>query len=139
MIPSNTYGLPAPMPTLDPDNAPFWEATVRGELVLPRCAACDLVLWYPKKFCTGCASSDIAWTKASGLGTVYSYTITHRGAGEYTHVVPYVYAYVELDEGPRIVTNIVDADPADVFIGQRVSAVFDMAGSHAALVRFRPV
>lgn len=78
-------------------------------------------------------------TEASGRGTVYSYSVVSKGMGEYAGIGSYVLAYVELEEGPRVMTNIVEADPAALQVGDAVEVVFSPAGEHGALPRFRPV
>ena len=131
----------APLPGLAPDpgpeDAPFWEAAAAGKLVLPRCRKCGTVIWYPRSFCPDCHADDIEWFDAAGTGTVYTYTVSHRGMGPWADHAPYVIAYVELDEGPRILTNIVGAEPGSVRIGDRVRAVFEPAGP-TNVVRFTP-
>jgi len=79
------------------------------------------------------------WFAASGRGSIYSYTINHRGEGAYKDASPFVVAYVELEEGPRVLTNIVDADLNSLAIGDAVEVVFTGAGEGTALFRFRPV
>ena len=86
----------------------------------------------------GCSSLDTEWVAASGRGHVYSYTVNHRGGGAYQDSAPFVLAYVELDEGPRIMTNIVGADDADLAVGLPVEVVFHDTGEGSALPRFRP-
>lgn len=130
-------GLPTPEPIVHPDSAAFWAATAEGRLLLQRCSSCDAVIWYPRALCPECGSQDISSFQASGRGTVYTWTRTFKGMFDYAGADPYVLAYVELEEGPRVMTNIVDTD--DVHIGQQVQAVFHDAGNGAALVRFRPV
>ena len=130
-------GLPAELPETGPDTAAFWAAAAEGRLMLPRCEACEFVIWYPRRFCPQCHSTDVQWTESAGSGIIYSYTICRRGTGAYRDCVPYVLAYVELDEGPRVLTNIVDTDPDTIRVGQRVVAVFDPVRAGAALVRFR--
>lgn len=78
------------------------------------------------------------WFEGSGRGTIYSYTINYRGEGDYRDASPYVLAYVELEEGPRVLTNIVDADLETIAVGDRVEVVFEPAGEGVALYRFRP-
>lgn len=134
----DTRTLPAPAPVVSPETRPYWEGAGRGTLTLQRCGACDSVIWYPRGMCPECGSRDLAWFEASGRGTVYSYTINRRGMGEYRDVSPYVLAYVELEEGPRVLTNVVDCDPESVRIGDAVRAVFHPAGDGVALVRFAP-
>ncbi|KUR79601.1 nucleotide-binding protein [Novosphingobium sp. FSW06-99] len=107
--------------------------------MLPHCTVCDHTIWYPKAFCGECGSLDVEWRQASGEGTLYSYTQVHRGEGPYRDLSSFVLALVDLDEGARILTNIVDADPAQLIVGQRLRVVFDDAGDAAALVRFTPL
>jgi uncharacterized OB-fold protein len=129
--------LPAPPPLVNVETKAFWDATAEGKLLLPRCKQCSTVIWYPRAFCPECASFDIEWIEASGRGTVYSYTINRRGQGDYRDLA-YVVAYVELEEGPRVLTNIVDCPPDSVKIGQDVELVFHPTSAGPALPRFRP-
>jgi uncharacterized protein len=130
--------LPAPPPERTPETDTFWDATADRRLLLARCDACGTVIWYPKSFCSACGSDAVAWIEASGDGFVYSFTIVHRTSGPYRDAVPYVVAYVELAEGPRVLTNIVGCDPDHVHIGQRLRVVFDDTGEGSALYRFEP-
>lgn len=131
--------LPAPAPTPNLETQTFWDATAEGRLVLPRCDSCSTVIWYPRLFCPACASTAISWFDAEGTGTVYSVTVVRKGQGPFADAAPYVLAYVELDEGPRIMTNIVDCDPEAIAIGQRVMVTFADTGKGSALPRFRPI
>ena len=131
--------LPAPVPTVNPETKPFWDGTAEGRLLLQRCLDCAAVVWYPRTFCPKCPRGQLEWFEASGRGSVYSFTIVRRGAtGAYRDTAPYVLAYVELAEGPRLLTNIVDCDVDAVRIGDEVRAVFHPTGEGSALVRFRP-
>jgi hypothetical protein len=131
--------LPSPAPETNTDSAPFWAATAEGRLSLQRCTACDTVIWYPRSLCPACSSFDLEWFDATGEGSVYSYTVVHKNPGrQWGAVTPYVMAYVELDEGPRLLTNIVDCDPATVTVDQRVRVVWDDTGEGTALPRFAP-
>ncbi|MDF5757717.1 Zn-ribbon domain-containing OB-fold protein [Spongiactinospora sp. TRM90649] len=122
----------------------FWAATAEGRLTLTRCEPCATVIWYPRPFCPQCGGRDLTRFAASGEATVYSYTVVRKARGDYRELTPYVVAYVELAEGPRILTNIVGCDPAEVRIGQAVTLVFDPPrpddgeGVRARLYRFRP-
>lgn len=136
--PTGASRLPAPAPTVTLETEEFWRATAAGTFLLARCSACGAVIWYPRSFCPACSSMATEWFEASGLGTVYTFTIVRRGQGQYAAAAPYVVAYVELDEGPRVLTNIVDCDPHDVAVGQRVEVVFHDTGDGSALYRFRP-
>ena len=130
--------LPAPTPEIQPETAAFWEATTRGVLLLQRCSGCATVLWYPRFLCVKCHSTDLVDFEASGRGTVYSFTLTTRGILEYADAGSYVLAMVELDEGPKMMTNIVGCDPGDITIGMPVEVEFHPTGGDAALPRFRP-
>jgi uncharacterized OB-fold protein len=133
--------LPAPAPFVLPEVKQFWDATAEGRLLLPKCQDCGTVIWYPRPFCPECASLKIDWIPASGRGTVYSFTVNRRGTADlpaYREAGQYVLAYVELEEGPRMMTNIVDCDPETVKIGQAVELVFHDTGQGTALPRFRP-
>jgi uncharacterized protein len=133
--------LPAPAPNVNPEVKVFWDGTAEGKLLLPHCNECQTVIWYPRPFCPACGSLSVRWEPASGKGTIYTYTVNRRGAGdlpEYRDPGPYVLAYVELAEGPRIMTNIVDCDVDSVKIGQAVEVVFHDTGQGTALPRFRP-
>lgn len=130
-------GLPTRPPRRTLETAPFWDAAAEGRLVLPRCDRCGEWVWYPRRFCPACASRDVTWTAVSGRGTVYSHTTIAKGPGPYGRVGEYVLAYVELEEGPRLLTNVVGIEPGAVTVGLAVVAVFDPAGDHDALVRFR--
>ncbi len=130
--------LPTPAPRVNAETKPFWDATAEGRLVLPHCNACGFVIWYPRLRCPDCHSTDVSWVDASGLGSIYSFSITRKGQGSYREASPYVLAYVELDEGPRVMTNIVDCDPETLVVGQRVRVVFEDTGQGSALYRFTP-
>lgn len=128
--------LPVPEIVINPDARAYWEGTTRGAVVLQRCAACQSVIWIPRAICPVCWSQDLSTFEASGRGTIYSWTRTAKGMAEYRDAGPYLLAYVELEEGPRVMTNLVgfEGDPA---VGDAVQAVFDKATDEAALLRFR--
>jgi uncharacterized OB-fold protein len=133
------HGLPAPAPAVNPETREFWLATAEGRLLLKRCLDCGTVIWYPRVICPECASLRTEWFEAAGRGRVYSYTVNHRGEGAYQGSPPFVLAYVELDEGPRMMTNIVGAEEPELAVGLPVEVVFHSAGDEAALPRFRPL
>ncbi len=133
--------LPAPAPFVLPEIKTFWDGTAQGKLLLPRCTQCSGIIWYPRPWCPSCASTQVEWIEATGRGTIYSYTVNRRGVADmaaYRDAGVYVLAYVELEEGPRMMTNIVDCDPDSVRIGQQVELVFHDTGQGTALPRFRP-
>jgi uncharacterized OB-fold protein len=131
------------LPSVDPrpnsDTVEFWEATREGRLLLRRCRSCATVIWYPRPICPSCHGSDTEWFQATGRGSVYSYTVVHRSFGPWREATPYLVAYVELEEGPRLLTNLVDADPGQVRIGMPVTLRLDPTPSGHALPRFAPV
>ncbi len=133
-----TGPLPTPVPEVTSETAGFWSATAEGTLLLPRCDHCDSVIWYPREFCPACGSLEVTWIPASGRGTVYSFTIIRRPVPPYEGAAPFVVAYVELEEGPRVLTNVVDCDVEEVEIGMPVEVVFHDTGEGSALYRFRP-
>ena len=130
--------LPSAAPPIGPESRPFWDATARGVLRLPKCDACGLVIFYPRSRCPSCRSRRTTWTDLSGRGTVYSFTLTRRMPGRWGQHAPFILAYVELAEGPRMLTNIVDCDPETVSIGMPVTVVFDDTGEGSAIPRFAP-
>ena len=136
--------LPAKAAEPNSENLQFFEGAEQRRLVLPRCTACGFVIWFPREICPECGSQDVDWFEASGNGSIYSCTVTRRIPGSWGKAAPFVLAYVELDEGPRVMTNIVDCDPEQVAIGDRVKAVFEEATDRDGnpgppLLRFRPV
>ncbi|MCC6917872.1 MAG: OB-fold domain-containing protein [Alphaproteobacteria bacterium] len=127
----------APVPT--PETAEFWAGTKKGELRLQRCTACAHVYFPARPFCPACASRDVAWFTASGKGTLYSYVINERPAPGFT--APYSIAVVALDEGPRMMTNIVECPqtPEALVLDMPVEIVFEQLDDTIALPLFRPV
>jgi uncharacterized OB-fold protein len=98
-----------PEPT--PETQEYWDGARRGELRIQRCNSCGMAYFFPRPFCPNCSSRDVAWFTASGKGKLYSYVINHRPAMGWQDAAPYVIAVVELDEGPRMMTNIVGVEP----------------------------
>jgi uncharacterized OB-fold protein len=135
---SHSPALPVPVPAINPETAQFWAATMEGRLLVKECQDCDSLIWYPRAICPQCSSLRTEWFEVSGRGSIYSYTVNNRGEGAYQGGAPFVLAYVELDEGPRMMTNIVEADAAELAVGLRVEVVFHDTGEGAALPRFRP-
>ena len=131
--------LPAPSPAVNPETTEFWTATQQGRLLLKRCRDCAAVIWYPRAICPECASLQTEWFDATGRGRIYSYTVNHRGEGNYQGLPPFVLAYVELDEGPRIMTNVVGAEAGELAVGLPVEVVFHATPDGPALPRFQPV
>ena len=129
---------PLPVPT--PETRRYWEAARRHQLELPRCRRCGHPFFYPRASCPRCLSGDLEWVAASGRGTLHTFTVVYRGARAFPLGTPYVIAIVELAEGPRLMTNLVDVepDPARLRIGMPVEVVFADVSADVALPRFRP-
>jgi uncharacterized protein len=131
--------VPRPLPRPTPVSAPYWEAARRHELAIQRCASCQRHVFYPRLNCPACGSQQLDWVTASGRGTVYTYTIARRPTHPaFAGRTPYVIAIVELEEGPRMTTNIVGCDPDSVQIGMPVEAAFEDVNPDSTLVVFRP-
>lgn len=128
-----------PLPRIDEESRGFWEACARHELVLQRCAACRAFRHPPRALCPACLSLEVEWVRASGRGTVYSFTVTHQNhAPGFRQHLPYVLAIVELEEGVRLMTNVVGCDPAAVRIDMPVEVDWDDAHPGLSLPLFRP-
>ena len=128
------------LPQPDADSTRFWAATLEGRLELQRCRRCDRLVWYPRRRCPNCQADELVWERLSGLGTVYASTVVHRPPTEALAAeVPYVVALVDLDEGARLMTNVVECDPGAVQIGMRVAVTFRPVSDKAALPLFAPV
>ena len=125
---------------LESDDArPFWDATRERRFVLPWCNSCGEAFWYPRAACPHCLSTDIDWRPAEGTGTVYAFSIQYNPAlPAFADEVPYVVALVELTEGVRMMTNIVDCPPGDVSVGQAVVLAWEPAEDGRALPLFAP-
>ncbi|RYG87213.1 MAG: Zn-ribbon domain-containing OB-fold protein [Alphaproteobacteria bacterium] len=130
--------LMKPTPRITQDSVEFWQFTTEGKLMLRHCNACGNQMYYPRIICTQCLSTDLGWTQASGRGRVYAVSIIHRAAVEaFRAGGPYALAIVALEEGQRLMTNIVDCAPEDVVIDMPVELVFEPRGD-VAIPLFRP-
>ena len=128
--------LPTPLPS--PDAGPYWAAAKEGRLVLQRCAACRAFRFVPRLMCPQCGSDAAVWSDASGAGSVHSFTVVHRApSAAFRGRVPYVIALIDLEEGPRMMANIVGDDARDVAIGDKVQVCFELRGEAAKVPQFR--
>lgn len=118
---------------MDTATQPYWNAAKDGVLKIKRCTSCEKVHFYPRALCPYCLS-DTEWIDASGVGTIYSVTVTRR-AGP----IPYAIAYVRLDEGVSMLTNIVDCDLDSLRIGDRVKVCFKPADGENKVPMFTPI
>jgi len=128
--------LPLPVPSAD--NQPFWDALNGGELRIQRCADCGTLRHPPRPMCAHCQSFDVEWARMSGRGTVFSYIVTHQPIHPaLADRVPFATVIVELEEGPRLTTNLVDVAPDEITIGMPVEVVFQRANDEITLPLFR--
>jgi uncharacterized OB-fold protein len=129
-----------PVPEPDEWSQPFFDATLRGELLLQRCSACGRWMWPVKARCIDCLSDDVRWERASGLGTLYSFTLVHQLVHPgFKGEMPYNLALVDLDEGVRAHSSIVGVANDELHIGMRLSVVFVPASEYIAVPMFQPV
>jgi len=127
-----------PHPT--PETEAYWDACRKHELLLQRCSQCSEFQFYPRIICTGCASDDLEWVVAGGQGKILTFTIVRRAVSEaYAADVPYVVALIELDEGPTMMSNIVQCDPETLKIGDPVQVIFQDWSEEISIPQFRPV
>jgi uncharacterized OB-fold protein len=129
---------PLPQPT--PETAEFWAGAKRHELRIQRCQSCGKAYFFPRPFCPSCSSRDVAWFTASGRGKLYSYVINYKAAQGFQDFAPYVIAVVELDEGPRMMTNIVGIEPTpeNLPIDLPVEVAWEEQDAQITLPLFRP-
>ncbi len=131
------YGKP--LPVVQPWSEAFWEGTKENRLLIQECSACGIKIFYPRKVCPECWSSELAWVDASGRGKVYTYTIMLDGVEpKFAADLPYVLAMIDLDEGVRMMGNIVDCDPEQVQFGMDVEVVFQRVTDEFTLPKWRP-
>ena len=119
-------------PAINLETEPYWAAAKDGKLMLKRCNACGEPHFYPRSLCPHCGSTDVDWLESTGKGTIYSYSVMRRAK------IPYAVAYVTLDEGVTMLTNIVEADFDALGIGQAVQVAFRETEGGQALPVFRP-
>ena len=128
-----------PIPVADEASKPFFDGANEGKLMLVKCSQCGTHRLPGRERCLDCWSTESEWAQASGKGKLYTYGIMHQKYHPaFAEETPYNYALVELDEGPRLVTNIVDCEPDDMKTDMPVEAVFDHVSDEATLIRFRP-
>jgi len=127
-------------PKVSPLTEPFWEATRAETLLMQWCRACDAGVYWPRWHCPRCLGSDLGWTEMSGRGSVYSFNVMHvAGNPTMADRVPYMIALVDLDEGVRMATNLVDCAPGSARIGMRVTVSWEPLPSGRSLPVFQPL
>jgi uncharacterized OB-fold protein len=127
------------LPTPEPETQPFWDAARDGTVLIKHCRACGRHHFYPRPFCPFCWSGEVDWTPARGRASLYTWSVVHHNdLPPFRDRVPYVAAVVELEEGPRMMTTVVDCDPADLRIGMPLEAVPFPVSDEITAVAFRP-
>lgn len=115
-----------PIPAPDADSRPYWEAANRDEFLFQRCTACGKPQFYARALCRYCHGRDLTWEKATGGGTIVSFTQVSRApSAAFAQRGPYVIALIDLDEGVRFLCNVIDSPLDRVQIGARIQLVFE--------------
>ena len=120
-------------PLTNAENQRYFDAATKGTLLIGKCDNCGEYHFYPRTLCPHCFSDRVAWIPAKGTGVIYTFSTLQRGVP-----APYTIAYVTLDEGVTMMTNLVDCDPAALAIGQRVKVAFREAEDGTVLPVFQP-
>ena len=129
---------PKPLPVVTEENRPFWEGCRQGKLLLQYCDQCQQHQFYPRLYCMHCGSSNVRWVSASGRGVIYSYTVIHQNKSpEFVQDTPYNVVVVQLAEGPRLMSTIVETGLAELRIDMPVTVVFDAVSEVIHLPRFK--
>jgi hypothetical protein len=130
-----------PLPSLDSEvDRVFWEAAAEERLLIQECSSCGEPQFFPRSWCHYCGSGDVEWIESEGRGHVHAHTVIRRATElpAFADEIPYVVAYVELDEGVRMCTNVVDCDPEGIEHGMPVEVTFEPVDESVALPVFRP-
>ena len=126
------------LPTPDVETKPFWDGCREGKFLIRHCNACGRNHFYPRPFCPTCWSEDVAWKEASGRGTLYTYSIVHvNDLPPFAERVPYVAAMVDLDEGPRVMTNVEGVPFDELRVGMPVTVEFKPISDDITIPVFR--
>ena len=129
---------PLPQPVANADSLPYWNGARDGQLLIRRCKSCGELHFMPRHVCPHCWSDNLEWVQAKRTGSVHSFTIIRRAsAPEFASRVPYVVALIELDEGPRMMANVLGNDALEVAIGDRVTLTFEVRAGGAKLPQFQ--
>lgn len=129
--------LSLPRPVANADSQAYWDAARDRKLLIRRCKACGELHFMPRHLCPSCWSNDLEWIGAKGTGQVHSFTLIRRAsAPAFASRVPYVVALIDLDEGPRMMANVLGGDALQVAIGDRVTLTFEDRGDGALIPQF---
>jgi uncharacterized protein len=137
-----TKEIRKPLPEITPVNQPFWEGAKAGKLVMQKCRDCGSWIFCPRPICVECNSDKLDWVQVGGRGKVFSFTIIREVVGQalrgFAPDIPYVTAWIDLDDGPRFCSNIIGCPVEEVKIGMNVQAVFEDTGQGITLPKFKP-
>ena len=144
---STTEKKQKPVPVPDEESRPFFDGAKRRELMILRCSACGHPMWPASHAgslpltprCQRCNSPELEWTAATGKATLYSFVVMHQPYPGFEDEVPYNIALVELEEGVRCFSNIVDCDNADLHVGMPLEVVFEDLTDEVSIPKFRSV
>jgi len=137
--PGNSVIPPIPLPQPTDASRPFWESCHRHELRIQHCLQCGAFIHYPKIHCPMDGSDRFDWPIMSGKGYVYSFVVVLRAFhASFKLQVPYVVAIIQLEEGVRMISNVVGIDPDKVYVGMRVEVEFDDVSADISLPKFHP-
>jgi uncharacterized OB-fold protein len=131
-----------PQPSFpEPDTQPFWDATKQHELRYQTCDSCKAVVYFPRRHCPFCMSFDLSWQTSKGEGTVYTCTVVRQiGHPFFRPLAPYVVAWIDMDEGFRVLSNVVGVDdPTSVTIGRRVRVTWEDQEEGLSIPVFEPI
>ena len=127
------------LPTPDAETQPFWDAAREGRLLIRRCEDCGAAHFYPRPFCPRCWSGRVEWIEATGRATLYTWSVVHQNdLPPFPERVPYVAAMVDLEEGPRMITNVVGCDFDDLAFGMALEVEFRPVSDDATIPVFHP-
>ncbi|MGD0075865.1 MAG: Zn-ribbon domain-containing OB-fold protein [Candidatus Binataceae bacterium] len=129
-----------PIPRVTPDMAPFFEAGKRGQLVVQKCESCGTMRFPPRPQCSRCLSFHASWTPVSGRGEVFSFNVMHQVYHPgFAAEIPYAVVVIKLEEGVKMISNLVGIKPHEIKCGMPVEVVFERLNDEVSLPKFRPV
>jgi len=128
-----------PIPAVTPDLAPFFEAAKRGQLVVQKCGGCGKLRFPARTLCSSCLSEEASWTPVSGRGEVFSFNIMHQVYHPgFAAETPYAVVVVKLEEGAKMISNLVGVEPKAIRCGMAIEVVFEKVSDEVTLPKFRP-
>jgi uncharacterized OB-fold protein len=134
-----TTELERPLPEPTPVTRPFWDALGEGKVRIQRCEDCAAWVFYPRNRCSRCLSDRLRWEEVSGEGVLYTFTVARQPtSAHFVDDVPQLIAVVELDQGVRLTTNLVNVTEADIHVGMRLKPSFDRVSKEVTLLKYQP-